>query len=79
MAKLLIILPALLFACQPAPMHPDDPYHADPANTGTYEIYKGDTCNRVDSKGRRQGKWFSFSEGKIKDTLYYRDGNTIDK
>jgi hypothetical protein len=34
----------------------------------------GDTCNRVDTKGRKQGKWYILKNGIISDTLMYKDG-----
>lgn len=52
---------------------------------GSYNIYENDTVNRIDEKGRRQGKWislpYSFSENNcsyIPDVVkYYKNDNPI--
>ncbi|MBA3665787.1 MAG: hypothetical protein H0W61_16520 [Bacteroidetes bacterium] len=59
--------------------------HTPPAEVNPWsscEVIQGDTCNRTDSKGRKQGKWYqtetSPSEFKIKDTIFYKDGVLIE-
>lgn len=43
-----------------------------------YEVIEQDTVNKIDSNGRKQGVWYTYSETdkgfEIKDTLYYKDG-----
>ncbi len=43
----------------------------------SYKIYQGDTINRVDQQGRKQGLWIYFNdkyEGGIVQKGYYKDG-----
>jgi hypothetical protein len=53
----------------------------DSSSMRTFAIYKGDTCNRADWKGRKQGNWYFFDKKnhEITDTIYYKDGIEISK
>jgi hypothetical protein len=53
----------------------------DSSSIRNCEIYKGDTCNRADWKGRKQGNWYFFDKKnhEITDTIYYKDGIEISK
>ncbi|MDX2171741.1 MAG: hypothetical protein SFY56_01385 [Bacteroidota bacterium] len=53
----------------------------DSSSIRSFEIYKGDTCNRADWKGRKQGKWYLFNKKNLKviDTVFYKDGIEINK
>jgi hypothetical protein len=77
MYKLSILPILLIFACQPAPMHPENQYQEDRAKIAEFEVFHGDTCNRKDMLGRKQGKWYSYSNGKKSDTLYYENDSLI--
>lgn len=38
-----------------------------------------DTCNMTDENGMRQGKWIPNYNNALKDTLYYKDGEVVQK
>jgi hypothetical protein len=43
----------------------------------TLEVVSGDTCNRVDSKGRKQGKWVPTAFNNERDTVWYRNDSIL--
>lgn len=53
----------------------------DSSSMRSAEIYKGDTCNRKDWRGNKQGKWYLFDKKnlEVKDTVFYKDGIEINK
>lgn len=67
----------VLTSCQPPPSHPN----STPSDViVSFEVYQGDTINRTDASGRKQGKWYIFSNGrtgKTSDTIFYKNGKEI--
>ncbi len=52
---------------------------SDSSATFRCEIYKGDTCNRLDYRGNKQGKWYIYDkQHQLKDTLYYKNGVLVE-
>lgn len=53
----------------------------DSSSMRSAEIYKGDTCNRKDWRGNKQGKWYLFDKKNLEvtDTVFYKDGIEINK
>ncbi len=51
--------------------------HASYASAQSYELYNGDTINRVDVNNRKQGYWIIF--GKMKQTEGYADSQIIEE
>jgi hypothetical protein len=52
------------------------------AGSPTFELYNGDTINRMDANGLKQGVWIRFehtSVTKIKDTVVYKDNVPVRK
>lgn len=49
----------------------------------TWEVIGGDTCNRIDASGRKQGLWCKYNMSdngpKTSDTAFYKDGNELFK
>lgn len=41
------------------------------------EVIEGDTVNRIDAKGRKQGIWYILDRYKVKDTIVYKDGVVV--
>ncbi|MGZ3898829.1 MAG: hypothetical protein ACXVNQ_00825 [Bacteroidia bacterium] len=71
----IFFLPFLLFSCSQAEMQKERP-----VSIQSWEVIGKDTCNRLDTKGQKQGMWLIFDNKRlqIKDTLYYKDGKIID-
>lgn len=43
----------------------------------SFEVAFGDTVNRVDAKGMKQGQWVPTPVNHQKDTILYKDDNII--
>jgi hypothetical protein len=44
----------------------------------SWEVIKGDTVNRTDRKGRKQGVWYILDHHKVKDTIIYKDDVVVE-
>jgi antitoxin component YwqK of YwqJK toxin-antitoxin module len=72
---LTLIIPALIVSCGSNAKRSDKKVVQDARATGSFEVYAGDTVNRIDVSGRKQGLWVTRNLARTKKL---EEGNYVD-